>query len=624
MLTGLVLLALGQGCGESEVTTTTGAAAASGGATSNGTLTGGDAGTGGNAAGGNGAGGDGGGIAPVQVPWESNFNLPPQDDAGFSILTPSADSRIVYVSASAGDDGSGVVYAKSSPEVGADPLSPSGAVKAFKTIAQAFSQMRSGFPDWMLLKRGEIWTVSSRIDVKSGRSPSERSVIGAYGSAPDRPLVRTGTVNGLRFWKNIRYAAVVGVAFRAHERDPDDPAFIGFDNVASVSGFWSYADDNVAPNATILIEDSSFSFYSNNVVQGVSASEDIVVRRCQIANNYSTTTHAQGMYTKGASVLLEENVFDHNGWYKQSYVQLNDQAEGQATYYNHNTYFTNTRNTIFRRNVFLRASSIGSKFTANPPGMTDEVMVENLLLDNNLYVDGEVGVSAGGNTDNDDGYRWRNILLMHNVLLDIGRSRPTNRTLGWGMEVRDWDGGAVSYNYFGPYGNAQVTNIYALGLQGHTRGVDVIGNVMHGLDSTRYAVVIDGHPKEQIVFSQNQLQFGGSQMRLIDSEYLASGTFSDNTYYADNTSSPFRADGNGGDFAAWQAAVGDVGSSFESLSYDDPGRTVESYMASQGKEASLEAFITEAKAQSKQNWRPAYTAAAVNAYVRLGYVVSAP
>jgi len=192
------------------------------------------------------------------------------------------------------------------------------------------------------------------------------------------------------------------------------------------------------------------------------------------------------------------------------------------------------------------------------------------------------------------------------------------------MEVKDWDGGAVSFNYFGPYGNASVGNIYALSVQGHTRNVDIIGNVIHGLRSARYAVNIDGDPKEQIVFSQNQLQLGGTQMRLIDSDYLDAMTFSNNSYYTDNDSGPFRVGGDRVDFAAWQAAVGDPGSSFEHRAYSDPGRTVESYMATQGGEATLQAFIDAAKSQSKQSWRPAFTAAAVNDYVRQGYEPGAP
>ncbi len=564
------------------------------------------------------------GVTPVEVPWADNFSLPPQDAAGFSILTPAADSRIVYVDASTGDDDTGATYTPDSPAVGPDPFAPVGPVMAFRSIDQAFAQMRDGSPDWMLLKRGEVWTRSGRLDVKSGRSATARSLIGAYGEAAPRPLIRTGVNDGIRIWQSIRYAAVMGLAFRAHHRDPADPEFVGFDNVESASGFRSYTADAMTPNATILIEDSSFTFYSNNNIQGMTPTEDFVVRRCLIANNYSTTNHSQGLYSKGASVLLEENVFDHNGWYRQSYVELNDRTEGQATYYNHNTYFSNAHDVLFRRNIFLRASSMGNKFTANPSGMQDEVMVENVLVDNNLYVEGEIGVSAGGNTDHGNGYRWRNILLMHNVFLAIGHGRPTNRSLGWGIEAKDWDGGAVGHNYFVHYGNAEVGNIYALTLNGHMRDVDVFGNVMHGLGSARYAVSLDRDPKERLTFSENQLQFAGHQMRLIDSDYLAPGTFSDNVYFTDNDARPFTAGGDGGDFAAWQAAVGDEGSRFEALDYVDGDRTIETYMVSLGEEGTLEAFVREARAQSKQNWRPAYTAAVVNDYVRRGYELAEP
>jgi len=558
------------------------------------------------------------------VPWESKFHLLPQDSAGFSILVPSPDSRIVYVSASTGDDTSGKIYAKNSPELGADPFLPSGKIQPFKTIAKALTNARSGFPDWVLLQRGDTWTISSTVDAISGRSPTERSLIGAYGKAAARPLVRTGTATGVRFWKTIRFSAVVGISFYAHQRDPDGADFVGFGQVKTPSGFWVYADDPKTPAATVLIEDCSFRFYSNNVVQGPSPSQDIVVRRCQMLDDYSTSSHSKGMYTHGASVLLEENLFDHDGWYKQSYVTLNDPAEGQATFFNHDTYFTNTGDTIFRRNLFLRASSIGNKFTANPPGTTDTVMAQNVLLDNNLYVEGEIGVSAGGNTDNDNGYRFKNFIIRNNVLLDIGRGRPTNRSLGWGIDVNDWDGGEVSGNYFLHWGSAQVKNIYALSVIGNTRQVTIVGNVVHGLDSDKYAVTIDAQPKEQLVFSENQLQFSGGTMKLVDSAYLAAGTFTKNLYDSGASSAPFRAGGKGVDFAGWQAAAGDVGASFAALGYSDPGRTVESYMATLGKPATLDAFIAAAEAQSKQNWKPAYTAAAVNAYVRAGYAVPAP
>ena len=169
--------------------------------------------------------------------------------------------------------------------------------------------------------------------------------------------------------------------------------------------------------------------------------------------------------------------------------------------------------TIYRRNLILRASSIGSKFTANPTGGTDQVMTSNLLIDNNLYVEGELGIGAGGNTDNNNGHRWKNILITKNVLFSLGRSRPTNRALGWGTGVNDWDGGKVLSNVLATYGSAQVPNIYAISVKGHTRNVQLTDNLVHGLNSSsRHAVIFDSAPKSGITFSGNELQFAGMQM----------------------------------------------------------------------------------------------------------------
>jgi len=564
-------------------------------------------------------------VDPVKVSWESKFTLPPQDAQGFSILKPSSDSRIIYVSSSGGSDTTGTFYSPSSPEVGADPLQPAQAIKPYKSVDKAMAQARVGYPDWVLLKRGDTWTRTAVISAKSGRAPAERALIGAYGPASAaRPLIRTGTAGGVQFYKKVSFAAVVGLHFYAHHRDPASPDFVGFAAAANPTGMWSYASDATAPNQTILVEDCVFRFYSNNVVQGTEKNSDIVVRRCQFLDDYSTTSHSQGMYTKDASVLLEENLFDHNGWYKQSYVQLNDKAEGQATYFNHNTYFTNTGDTVFRRNLFLRASSIGNKFTANPTGGADQIMARNVLLDDNLYVEGEIGVSAGGNTDNGTGHRWENILIMNNVLLDIGRGRPTNRSLGWGIDVNDWDGGKVSGNTFCHYGDATVKNIYALSCIGHTRDLEITGNVISGLKSNKYAISIDGDPKSNITVKDNQLQLGGTDMLLISTAVAGSTiTFAQNRYFTSATpaSSHFQVKGAKVDFGGWVTQTGETGGQLKKLGYPDPDRTVETYMSSLGKTATLDAFISEAKKQSRGNWREAYTARAVNRYVRAGFAL---
>jgi hypothetical protein len=79
--------------------------------------------------------------------------------------------------------------------------------------------------------------------------------------------------------------------------------------------------------------------------------------------------------------------------------------------FNHNTYFTDTHETVFRNNLFLRGSSAANKFTSNTKSGKNEIKVWDLVVDNNLYIEGEVGISIGGNDDQNNGPRWRNIML---------------------------------------------------------------------------------------------------------------------------------------------------------------------------------------------------------------------
>ena len=70
---------------------------------------------------------------------------------------------------------------------------------------------------------------------------------------------------------------------------------------------------------TVLLENNDFNFFSKGVsINGGGDVLDVVIRRNTIRNSYSESSHSQGIYAIHASVLLEENIFDHNGWYKQA------------------------------------------------------------------------------------------------------------------------------------------------------------------------------------------------------------------------------------------------------------------------------------------------------------------
>ena len=280
-----------------------------------------------------------------------------------------------------------------------------------------------------------------------------------------------------------------------------------------------------------------------------------------------------------------------------------------------------THETVFRGNIFARASSIGNKFTASTAGSNDTITVRNLLLHNNLYVEGELGISAGGNADRDTGFRWENIQIMHNVLLHIGRGRPTNRTLAWGIVANDWNGGRIAGNILAHYGNADVRNIRGIHYFEHGHDIEISANTCYGLDASAAALRIEGvADKQGIHVFDNAFQLQDTQLQVIHTDYIASGTFSNNSYFTDReTNAWFRVQGTNMNATQWMTAVSDVGSRVEQRAYEDPGRTIATYQVWLGNEPTLEAFLADARKQNRFFWRPAYTAAAVNRHIRTGF-----
>ena len=83
------------------------------------------------------------------------------------------DSRLIYVSSTAGDDAND----------GLSPASPK------QTLAGAVDLLRNGYPDWLFLRRGDSWTEGFKPFDFSGRSDSEPIVITAYGPGDVSPMV---------------------------------------------------------------------------------------------------------------------------------------------------------------------------------------------------------------------------------------------------------------------------------------------------------------------------------------------------------------------------------------------------------------------------------------------------
>ncbi len=560
------------------------------------------------------------------IPYENPISLP-RDAAGWTVFTPSADTRIAYVSA-AGDDGTAAAYAAGEPAVGPDPFHPSGAILPFRTFAAAREAVRNGFPDWILFKRGETFE-SVSIELLSGRSAAEFSLVSSYGddglALPElRPSGDAPVIAGYAR-DPLQYAAVTNLYCfsAAHHTEPGS----GVLPPQGGSGMNLLTGGGII--RSILIEGVRLESFAGNVIQTYGAGSiirGITVRRCVILDNFSTLRtngHSQGIFVGGVSGLfIEECVFDHNGWCNGDNGSPEEVA-GEATMFNHNTYIADSGDITLRNNIFLRSSSINNKFTGN----NGPASAVNIAVQGNLYVDGEIGISIGGNEDIP--YKFKDIRITGNVFTETGRSRPTDRTLGWGLDIADWDGGEASGNYFIHNTTPEVDNTYGIHIDGGTRDVLVSDNVIYGLNETGtgawgYALAIGGRDvKENITISGNVFQepFGPYFMiGLEDPEDAAGFSFYGNRYCIpqNSTDRAFLLGGAPASPGRWHKATGDR-SGFTAVPFPDPSRSIAGYQASIGEPAAMDDFIAACRAQGRDAWDARYTAQAVTAWLKAGF-----
>lgn len=413
-------------------------------------------------------------ICKSDVPWDAQIYRYPQDSNGQSILKPNSDSRILYVSSTEGNDETAQIYMSGH---NSDVFLPNN-IKPFKTIEKAMSVARDGKPDWVLLKRGDNFELKQRIWMLQGSGRGGNFVLASYGKSKKRPVVDTGNLSAIARNGTKGFFTIKGIEFYASAYDPENDNFMGWSNIDSaVSGIRSITGGESALD--IFIEDNIFSYYAMNLLfDGPLGHNNLVIRNNIVKNSYSTTMHSSGIFLSGSSmVLLENNIFDHNGWYTQRplSVKLNTRDFGYATFYNHNMYLSNNTNMVIRNNLLSRSSSIGIKLTSNPKDY-NHIISRNILITDNLFIEGEIGISAGGNTNHRDGHRWGEMYISNNTLSNMGRSKPTNRNISWGIDVVDWKVGEVCGNIITDNTREDNTNTFAIKTSGFNSDVSIKHN----------------------------------------------------------------------------------------------------------------------------------------------------
>lgn len=487
----------------------------------------------------------------------------------WTTLTPSADTRTFYVSTSGNDD--------------ADGLTPATAVR---TPMVAYARLRTGFPDWMLLKRGDTWDAQGTQFAfvgeggRSGRSAEEPIVIGSYGDSTARPRLLSGRFRPLDGDKHIR---VVGLSFEYAR-----PLITG--NGLSIIG---------ARVEDVLVEDCVIVGYTTNVQldgQG-KRPQNIRIRGCVVADAIS-----QGILASGVDgLLIESCVFDHNGWRE-------DIPGFPSNGFTHNMYLAGTNTgVVVRDTISARASSHAISMSAGG------LAVDNLVLQSPIGIWGHMDFAA-----------------RNNVVLDardIQDGGPRGMAIG-ANEIRTADirENVIAHAVLG-------TQCHALELSpdASTISMTVADNLVYrwdGAPSALSAVALYWPVRLQGALSVTGNVFEMRSGKLVEHDHgfaVGAITYQGNRY--DGGADPahwFYVEGDlAGGIDAWRAASGETGAVIAAGTYPDPARTIETYSASLGGTPTLAWFMAEARKQSKLNWRWAFTARVAANYVRAGFGLAA-
>ena len=518
------------------------------------------------------------------------------------IVTTISDTPplTIYVSSSDGDDSF-------------DGLSES---KPKKTIAAGYDLLRTGIPDTMLLKRGDIWTNEKLAELlKSGLSKSKHLTFFSYGTSSERPLLRyndggnaitilndTGvtrhvTVKGLHF-KNEGTIMIVGISILGVTKDfvIDDCYVEGFKTNISAQAYIGPVEDFTIKNSVII------DAYSKN-----------------------HDAHSQGLYCGGVSGMLIENcLFDHNGW-KEGVTG------SEPTIFNHNMYISNgCSDVIVRNNLICRASSHGLQLRCGG------------IIEGNLLVRNPIGILLGG------GYPLLPSTgvtgsISGNVVIeaeDIANYEYTDRYRGEGIGLA---------NISPEFGVSVTNNIVANEMsQGGGNGYTLSG---HDDDELGYTGIHKLEFDNNIAYNCGRtLQIKGellSDMTISNSVFQVTDatslmifyfnsldidadiiSYQNNTWYSNSEDHWFtlvQADGGGGimEYDEWQLLSEETGKK-EEVEFFEPSRNLDLYNyeiledSASVEYLSFDSFIENAR----KYWGDSrYSASEIINYIREGFVI---
>ncbi len=511
---------------------------------------------------------------------------------GWTDISPSADTRTIFVSSSLGDDRN-------------DGTSPNFPVR---TLARGYEQLRDGRPDHLLLRTGDVWDETFPKWRLSGRSEQEPILLGKYGPN-DKPLIRAGSGSGFRTAENVSHLAIVGLSFFAHTRDPYNTAT--FTGTAGGDGMAFLGDVH-----DLLIENVTVDQFTKNIVftSSYGRTTDVRIRRSIVTDAYN----GSGVYINGVDgITIEGSIFDHNGW--------NEIVEIPSQRIDHNVYFSaDNSGVVVRDNLLVdggmhglqaRAGGIirDNLFVRNPIGMT--FGIAGGAMSHAGGASGEVSGNAfvGGRDVGGEARGWA---------IELGNIRAGGNTI-----VRD---NVIAHDAMNAFPAIQLNIGRDIKNPEDTVGlhdVNLVGNIVYnwhsGLSTTSRFVNggTDLNGYSGVLVRNNDFQNMTSGRAIIHRQPidLSLEKWEGNRYYGEDDDVKFQNGEVQQSYGDWQRFI-DPTSAFREVEYFAPDRTFESYSVSLGHRNRVGALVSEMRHQSRDYWREEYSTAAALKYIRDGFV----
>jgi len=495
------------------------------------------------------------------------------------------DSRVIFVSSSKGNDSTGKVYSVSDLAFDENGMfQPIGQINAYKTISEGYAKVRNGYPDILLLKRGDEWAAGLGSYARSGRSVRERHIIASYGTG-DRPQLFEVMLNA----RNSSYLIVSGLRFYANDWRTAGRAI-------DVTGIVTHQ----------LYEDLRLHQHSKDKIQGGTIN-NVALRRCTFTNYQG---HDGFIYAANVTgLMLEENIFSEP-WQKGSpdesrhgrhlYLCASEAGDGVET----------LKNVILHGNIFYRGEREGVDIRSGG------------IIDNNLIIQND-STYVGGRGGSEDSIHSAKII--NNVFLE----GPPNINGPNNLIMANIDGGVISGNIWTDGtnlgGSANTINIVGSKNVNIAKNLTVSDNIIYNFSiSGGRAIAISSSLQEveDIIIRNNELQYTTTSSEIIlhrawSTERFKGFTYSGNKYFSTTGAANWFIPG--GTMAGWIKMSGETGAKAIKNNYPDASRNIKTYNAMLGGGASTEAFMAEVLKQSRYYWRSEYSACKVNNYIRSGF-----